>query len=251
MDELPNDLREMLDLARDGYDPPDDAAQRRVRMALAAAIGAPAGAAVLTGGKAAAMGSQAPVALAGKSGWLALGGKLTAAAVGTVAAAGIGYAVYTSRAPVAEPTSVRPAVVQAAPAAEPTIEAPVVAEPTIAEPALEQRAVEEQEPAVAPDLKLKPRKAAPVADTLGDEMALLRSASEALARSDEAGALVHLHTHAKRYPRGSLREERDGLRAIAECTRDQQPSQDAAQRFARQYPNSVLGARVATACRAR
>jgi hypothetical protein len=250
MDELPNDLRQMLDLARDAHDPPDDAAQRRVRFALAAAIGAPAGAAVLTGGKAAAMSSQAPVALAAKTGWLALGGKLTAAAVGTLAAASIGYAVYTSRAPAVEHGSGRPAGV---PAVEQAPAQPAVVEPALAaQPAAEPAAQEpvQVEPREA-DAKLKPRKVAPVADTLGEEMVLLRSASEALARGDEAGALVPLHTHAKRYPRGSLREERDGLRAIAECTRDQDPSQEAAQRFARQYPNSVLGARVATACRAR
>lgn len=238
MDELPNDLRAMLELARDGHDPPDDSAKQRVRMALAVAIGAPSAGAVLRGGKAAAMNSQAPAALAAKTGWLTFGSKLTAAAVGTIAAAGIGYAVLSSRAPAPE-TSVPAPAIAPVPVIEPVVEAPVVA------------ALPDEEKEAAPAEELKPRKIAPAADTLGEEMALLRSASEALARSDEDAALVHLRTHAKRFPRGSLREERDGLRAIAECTRDQDPSQEAAQRFARQYPNSVLAARVATACRAR
>jgi hypothetical protein len=243
MDELPNDLRAMLDLARDVHDPPDDAAKQRVRIALAAAIGAPTAGAVLTGGKAAAMNSQAP--LAAKTGWLVLSGKVTAAAVGTLAAAGIGYAVLSSRAPVSTPIAVpAPVAVQS-----PVMEPPATEPPAGEAPALAALPVEEKE---APPLEeLKPRKVAPAADTLGEEMALLRSASEALVHGDEEAALVHLRTHAKRFPRGSLREERDGLRAIAECTRDPNPSQEAAQRFARQYPNSVLAARVATACRAR
>jgi hypothetical protein len=239
MDELPNDLRAMLELAQDGHDPPDDSAKQRVRVALAAAIGAPAAGAVLSGGKAAAMNSQAPTALAAKTGWLTFGGKLTAAAVGTIAAAGIGYAVLSSRAPVSTPVAAPAAAPVQAPVVEPVEEAPVVA------------TVPVEETEAAPAEELKPRKVVPVADTLSEEMALLRSASEALARTDEEAALVHLRTHAQRFPRGSLREERDGLRAIAECTRDRDPSQDAAQRFARQYPNSVLSARVASACRAR
>ncbi|HEX5659539.1 MAG TPA: hypothetical protein VFX59_20225 [Polyangiales bacterium] len=239
MDELPNDLRAMLDLARDEFDPPDDGAQQRVRFALAAAIGAPAAGAALSGGKAAALNSQAPAALAAKTGWVALGGKL--AAVGAIAAAGIGFAVYGTRAPL-------PAVSVPAPVVAPALVEPVI-EPSVAVvPVEEPLAVEEK---LAPAQEAKPRKIVPAADTLSEEMALLRSASEALGRGDEEAALVQLHTHAKRFPRGSLREERDGLRAIAECTRDQSPSQDAAQRFARQYPSSVLAARVATACRAR
>ncbi len=247
MDELPNDLRAMLDLARDEHDPPDDTARQRVRVALAAAIGAPT--AVLSGGKAVAMGSKAPAAMAAKAGWLALGGKLTAAAVGTVAAASIGFAVYTNRAPVTAPT--------ASPMAQPELAAPAPEpqpEPSVVEPALLEEAAP-REATSEPSETKKSRKAArasvPSADTIGEEMALLRSASEALARGDEAAALVVLRTHAKRYPRGSLREERDGLRAIAECTRDQTPSQEFAQRFTRQYPNSVLASRVIAACRAR
>jgi hypothetical protein len=241
MDDLPNELRAMLELTRDEYEPPDDAKQR-VRLALAAAIGAPTAGAVLTGSKAAAMNSQAPAALAAKSGWLALGGKLTAAAVGTIAAAGIGLAVYSHRAP---------AVSVPAPALAPA-QAPVV-QPVIepAAPSVAALPVKEAEHAPVPEARPRKVAPAPASDTLSDEMTLLRSASEALARGDEDAALVPLRTHAKRFPRGSLREERDGLRAIAECTRDQDPSQGAAQRFARQYPNSVLTARVAAACRAR
>lgn len=250
MDELPNDLRAVLDLARDAHDPPDDVAKQRVRIALATAIGAPSAGALLTGGKAAALGSKAPTGAVAKTGWAALGGKLTAAAVGTVAVAGIGIAAFGMRTPT--PTS--------APIAVPTVQeqaiAPAVVEPPAVPPApapapavLDAAPVE----ASAPHERRAPKahRAAASADTLSDETALLRSASEALARGDQDAALAELRAHAKRYPHGSLREERDGLRAIAECTRDSTPSQDTAERFTRLYPNSVLAARVAAACRPR
>jgi TolA-binding protein len=244
MDELPNDLRDIIELARDGYDPPDGA-QQRVRLALAAAIGAPAAGGALTGGKA-ALSSKAPAAIAAKAGWLTLGGKLTAAVVGMVAAAGIGFAVYTSRAPT--PAPVAPPVVAPAPA---VAQPPAKAQPQREQPRPEAAAPSVQAAQQAEPKPSKPRKVAPPADTLTQEMALLRAASEALAKGDQADALVKLDTHAKRYPNGSLREERDGLRAIAECTRSQNPSTEAATSFAQHYPSSLLTARVKAACAAR
>jgi hypothetical protein len=259
MDELPNDLRDMLELARDEFDPPDDQAKQRVRIALAAAIGVPTVGAVLSGGKAAAMGSKAPAAMAAKAGWLALGGKLTAVAVGTVAAAGVGIALYASRAPTATPVQAPAPNVQAVPAAEAAPTPEVTPLPERAAPtelnAREQAGAEDERAAKPRKVEARARsreqRSVPAADTLAEEMALLRTASEALARGDEEAALVQLSAHGKRYPRGSLREERDGLRAIAECTRDQKPSQQAAQRFAQLYPHSLLAARVTAACRGR
>jgi hypothetical protein len=252
MDELPNDLRDMLELARDEFDPPDDQAKHRVRVALAAAIGVPTAAAVLSGGKAAAMGSKAPAAMAAKAGWLAFGGKLTAVAMGTVAAAGVGIALYASRAPTATLVQAPAPVVQAVPASE----AAPTPEVTPAERSVPEQAVARDEPAARPRVvearpRARERRMAEATDTLAEEMSLLRAASEALARGDEEAALLQLRAHSERYPRGSLREERDGLRAIAECTRDQKPSQQAAQRFAQLYPHSLLAARVTAACRGR
>jgi hypothetical protein len=59
MDELPSDARAMLELARDGHDPPDDGARARVRQRLALALTVPALGGVLGSGKSATGASKA------------------------------------------------------------------------------------------------------------------------------------------------------------------------------------------------
>lgn len=76
---------------------------------------------------------------------------------------------------------------------------------------------------------------------LARERALLETAKSALVRAANADALVALDEHQKRYPKGRLAEERDGLR-IQAVLADRQMA-EAAQLFAnfkRRYPQSLL-----------
>jgi hypothetical protein len=58
---------------------------------------------------------------------------------------------------------------------------------------------------------------APPTDTLSEELALLRTAQTALRSGAPNDALTALHTHATRFPRGVLREERMTLEVLALC----------------------------------
>lgn len=264
---LPDDCQRLLDLARDGHDPVDPDARVRVRHALAASLALSAGAAGsvgLPGVHGAAHNTQLPSGAAhgtaaGKAGFTVFGSKLVALAAATVAAAGIGLAVYGARQPAApvqlpKPSDVAPL---SAPSLEPLVVPSSAASDTPTSAALvqqEQAAPVELVPSVAHATTTRSDPARKTVwsthggDTLTAETALLRTATEALTRGDEPAALASLLQHAKQYPRGSLREERDGLRAIAECSQDTTPSSVSAKRFARTFPNSMLGARVAKAC---
>lgn len=274
MTNLPDDCQRLLDLARDGHDPVDPGARLRVRQAVAAslALSAAAGGSIAPGAlpatHAAASNSQvlssaAHTTLSGKTGLALFASKLGAVATAAVAAAGLGYAVYRTQQPAPRVHLPNPSVASAEVAPAPT--SPV-------EPAANQQAGQQLEAEAAQAAPLASategatregeganraaRKQRPSArasttaraSTLGSETALLRTASEAIARGDESAALAALASHAQQFPQGSLREERDGLRAIAECTRDTAPSSASAKRFARAYPHSMLSARVAKAC---
>jgi hypothetical protein len=254
-------------------------------IALSAAAGGSVAPGALPSAHAAASSSQvlagaAHTTLGGKVGLAVFASKLGAVATAAVAAAGIGYgALHTPErsAPVHLPDP-RTASMQAARTPEPTVH-PSAQEsareqladqpPTPDQAPLEDAAqadslARDMAPASEPSLARegnvrfdvprsapKQQSALPTrshASTLRSETALLRVASDAIARGDEAAALAALAQHAQQFPRGSLREERDGLRAIAECTRDTAPSAASAEGFTRTYPHSMLSARVAKAC---
>jgi hypothetical protein len=285
MTNLPDDLQSLLALARDAHDPVDPTARARVRHAITAslALGATAGGSLAPGILPATMqqgltegalsqsalshtvasNTQAVVSTtwSGKLGASLFGSKLGALALTTVAAAGLGLAVYATRpsaapapraplasagATVAGAASVPPGVSSHVepPAAPPASDAPLPSEAPTDEPAQRAKA----RPARAPTRTLAKPAAAPRVDTLTAEIALLRGASEALARGDAPAALAVVQQHAQLYPQGRLREERDGLRAIAECSQPTRPSASSAQRFVRQYPESLMRARIAKVC---
>ncbi|MDB4987096.1 MAG: hypothetical protein JWN04_2274 [Myxococcaceae bacterium] len=249
MTELPNELRALLDLTRDAHDPPDPEARIRVRQAIAASLLLSGGAASTSVYPGAAASNTQLLSAASKSskvGWALFGSKLSTIAVGTIAAASLSFAAYSfTRQPAPTHPSAAPLQQQSAQLAAPPV---MPSEPTAPEPVAPASAAPSPLPAVPSDGALKPRKTQHSAATLSAEMALLRTASEALAHGDENAALAQLREHGRRFPDGSLREERDGLRAIAECTRDDAPSAASAKRFLRQYPSSLLGARVSKAC---
>jgi len=267
---LPDDCQRLLDLARDGHDPVGPHARMRVRQAVAASLALSAGVggsvapAALPAAQGAASNSQllsgaAHTTASGKAGFTLFGVKVGALAAAAIVAAGIGFAVYGSRQPTGPVHLPNPSVASPLPAPllEPSVE-PLVAPsttPTTPELAPEAKASTMERVPARKNGKLQHS-----GDTLSAETALLRVASEALARGDEPAALDALLSHAKQFPQGSLREERDGLRAIAECSRDttlrsraqepraSTPSSTSARRFARLYPDSMLSARVAKAC---
>jgi hypothetical protein len=273
---LPDDCQRLLDLARDGHDPVGPEARVRVRQAVAASLAlsaagvggsiAPAAVPAAQGAASGTLplsGSAAHTTAGGKASFTLFGAKLGALAAAAVVAAGIGIAAYGSRQPSAQLQLPNPSVVSPPPApiVEPTGEPRVepTGEPSV-EPMGEPRVdgfVTPTTPELAQDDQAALVGRAPVrrngkplhsGGTLAAETVLLRRASEALAHGDEPLALDALLSHAKQFPQGSLREERDGLRAIAECSRETTPSSASAKRFARVYPNSMLGARVAKAC---
>ncbi|MEY4511513.1 MAG: hypothetical protein RLZZ450_3635 [Pseudomonadota bacterium] len=270
MTNLPDDCQRLLELARDGHDPVDPSARLRVRHAVAAslALSAAAGGSIapsaLPATHAGASNSQvlssaAHTTLSGKTGLAVFMSKLGAVATAAVAAAGIGYAVYRTQQPAPRVQLPNPSVAAPEASAPETTGEPVaheverqqltpdaVSRTASADSAAEAAALGREAAGVAQSPLSTRRKQR--ASTLSGETALLRTASEAIARGDESAALDALGLHARQFPQGSLREERDGLRAIAECTRDTTPSAASAKRFARAYPHSMLSARVAKAC---
>ncbi|HKY35550.1 MAG TPA: hypothetical protein VJN18_06420 [Polyangiaceae bacterium] len=88
----------------------------------------------------------------------------------------------------------------------------------------------------------------PDADS-AEELTLVRAMQQAL-RSDNASQALSLAAeHARRFPRGALVEEREGVRAVAQCQLAA-PATHAAifEAFTRRFPSSPYVARVKAAC---
>lgn len=278
MSELPDELQALLRLAKDGHDPTDPAAQRRVRHAIAASLllssGSVASSSAFPEAAASNTVSLGEGALSGgakatKATWVLFGSKLTTLAAGAAAVVGLSLASYQLVVRVPErgqkPGSEQPAA--AAPARTMLPEPEAAATPAAGvdraaatgtgrdEPApttsAELRARDKGRATTARSEAAKPtrsRKGRASAEDLAAEMALVRAASVALAEGDQAAALAALREHARRFASGSLRVERDGLSAIAECTQKSGPSDASAKRFLRMYPHSLMSARVTKAC---
>lgn len=105
-------------------------------------------------------------------------------------------------------------------------------------------------PASAPTSAVTVRHAAGANDqALLQEAKLLRSVSRLLAEHQLESALHGLHEHRARFPHPILREERDGLSALAQCMRKPATALDQATRFIAHYPRSILVSRIEAACR--
>lgn len=85
-------------------------------------------------------------------------------------------------------------------------------------------------------------------DDLEAEVALLGTAQRALARRSPSDALAALDDHARRFPRGALATEREGLRAVAACEAKRADGKALAERFVSRHASSPLVARVRSAC---
>lgn len=104
------------------------------------------------------------------------------------------------------------------------------------------------EPEVAP-AKSKPR-AKPSPSTFADEFALIKQAQRAVAKGDANAALAALASHERKFPNGSMNEDRFALRALALCKAGRRDEgRRAASALAQRFPRSLYLDRVNEACR--
>jgi hypothetical protein len=273
MDELPSEARALLELARDGHDPPEDGARARVRQRLVVALMVPAAGAALGGGA----GSEAVTGAAGgvsqgiSGAWLGAKGWVVAG----VLAAGMGGSTLVAwnrdaprtAAPVPQAAEARaasdapePALAVRAP--QPGLAAPPADPSDAPEPALAVRAPQPglaappADPSVVAGVvapvSRRPGRSAPLRGAgrgrLGDEMELLSQAARLLAQHDITGARALLDQHRGSFERSQLREEREGLVVLAQCMEQPLTARQRARLFVASAPASVLVARIEKAC---
>ncbi|RYZ03444.1 MAG: hypothetical protein EOO73_28010 [Myxococcales bacterium] len=81
------------------------------------------------------------------------------------------------------------------------------------------------------------------------EVALIAELQRALRRGDASRALALADEHERRYPRGTLIQEREGARVIARCGAARPEARSALRAdFQARYPGSPYAARVEAAC---
>jgi hypothetical protein len=131
-----------------------------------------------------------------------------------------------------------------------TTSAPVVAPPPAATIALP--AVEPQPSVSVSSLarqKAPPRSVASAPDPAA-ELELIAAMQSALRAGGSAQALSLAEQHARRFPRGALVQEREGVRAVASCRlADPSLRSGLGAAFLSRYPGSPYAARVRDACR--
>lgn len=104
-------------------------------------------------------------------------------------------------------------------------------------------------PTLAPTPPPAPAPRRTTAPDLAAELAHLQRARAALDAHDPALALQHLASHAREFPDGQMREDRQLLRAEALCARGDAPAARAeATAFLREFPDSPHQARVQSFC---
>jgi hypothetical protein len=143
-----------------------------------------------------------------------------------------------SRSSVPAPRAVTPEAPAVIPA--PVLEAAPSASPDVV-PAPKPRATPSL-PAIKPAPSVMP-------EDSGEELTLVRAMQQALRSGNAGQALALADQHAQRFPRGTLAEEREGVRAVARC-RLGAPSERATilEAFSRRFGSSPYAARVKQAC---
>lgn len=276
MDELSRAARAVLELAQDGHDP--TAAQRMradaaVRIGLALngltdlpPLGPPVHAPHLAAPPTHPSQHAAP-APAASSALSALSGTGTWK-LGVVGGALLFAGVFAARSAWPAPGPAQPAQpVSTAPAAVPAVAigsttAPVpaagVVEASTPIAAASPRRESAPNHALASTHMRSTRSRAPRAQLataaatdadLQAEVALIGAADELIRAQRYDAALRVLASHARRFPRGALREERDALRLLSLCGNGLDArSERAVQRFLRSEPHSVVAQRMREAC---
>jgi dihydroneopterin aldolase/2-amino-4-hydroxy-6-hydroxymethyldihydropteridine diphosphokinase len=179
---------------------------------------------------------------------LAFKAKLLIGAVTLILTAGGAATVYYARsspaapapAPVHEPPKQEELAAQTSASAEPSSAPEAAAAPTEAPPA-----VAPSVPRAAP----LPTATASARDDMGDDLALMARARQALASHQAAAALGLLDEHAAKFPRSAFGEERayTRIRALCELGRSVE-ARGAGERFLRARPSSMYAAGVRRSC---
>jgi hypothetical protein len=82
-----------------------------------------------------------------------------------------------------------------------------------------------------------------------EELTLVRGMQQALRSGNPSRALALAADHARRFPRGTLLEEREGVRAVARCQTAAPAARPALlEAFAQRFAGSPYAARVKAAC---
>jgi hypothetical protein len=93
-----------------------------------------------------------------------------------------------------------------------------------------------------------PPRPARSADTLLQEVAALRKASDVLANEQPEQALILLRAHERRFKSGMLGEERQALTLLARCALDAHATLASARTFIARTPNAIMRGRIEKAC---
>jgi len=236
LEPLPPDVQAVLEAGRVGASPDAETRARLLRRVAATAGLATAGAAGASAAQATPIASATGGAV--RAGVLAAKPLAIAVAFALGAAAGVGAHVAwrARRAPV--PTHDRhasqPAIAVSAPApiAIP-VPVPVVVPIPVRAPA--------PPPAAAPPPR-RPVSPRPAASNLATESALVERARTALGRGDATAALAAVDEHARRFPQGTMTEERDAVRiqALALAGRRDE-ARLRARDFRARFPHSLSG----------
>ncbi len=286
MSELGPDAKSLLDAASGG-DEPSVADRARVRAALGARLAitaAAAGVALTAVSSAAASASSAGTAVgttaagagvgvAGASGAagasvagaatiaapLGIGMKLLLA-FGAATAVGVGAVSYVESTPPAptviaappsvvaprDPSRVAPIAPPSALPVAPASAAPAASTASTASASASVSALASNAPPSAP---AAPAVSTASTDAIDRELGLIREAQLALQSGNGARALVLLDEHARRFPAGSLGEEREAARVFALCSLGRtSEARAAADRFLAAFPRSPQAARVRSSC---
>lgn len=244
MSELGRDARSLLDAARDGDDP-GAGDRQRVRALVMRRVGV--GAAVVSASVVTATTAKGAVASTSS---LLLKLAFVAGAISLAASGGVLAVRYARH----HATTTEPAPTTSLRATAPTTIAPVVttALPPLAPPIDEAPSAEPVAIPTPSALVAKPS-VAPVAcalppDDLPEELSLLTKAQGALATGDGETALAILDEHAKKFPNGTLAQERNAARCIALCLAGRAGAVAQAEAFIAQHPTSPLITRIQRAC---
>lgn len=222
--EVDSELERLFVVARQETQP-DAGARARVRAGIARKLST----------------SAAPTTSA-RHAWLGAGG-VAALALG-------GIALWLNGAAPPRPIISSPALAPSAelapgapaPAASLEVTPPVAPIPCVAAPAAKGPALK---PPVA---SAKPPSSTPPTDP-AEELTLVRSMQQALRAGNASQALTLAAEHARRFPSGALVEEREGVRAIAQCQLAAPEARAALlSAFTRRFGGSPYAARVKAAC---
>ncbi|MGZ5968972.1 MAG: hypothetical protein ACXWP4_14970 [Polyangiales bacterium] len=227
-DELPDDIRALIDADRRATEVIPDETRKRIVRNVGAAVLAGSAVSVATLATAKAAASTGALAVLGEILSRKVSIAATAFFLGGAAGAG-GYVVATKVVKVKQPAPICPSVVATAPTspARPPTFAP--AKPM--EPAPSASVA----PSVAP-----PAPAPSPSNVLLHESQIVSTATAALARGDHQNALSACDLRAKEFPKGQLGEECESvaIRALVGLGRDAD-ARARADRFRARYPQSL------------